>query len=95
VNLTIDYVCLQTGTLTEDGLDLLAVIPVKAHQFTDLVFDPRTLPQASKLVIAMATCHSLTLIEKELKGDPLELKMFNSIDWVSYVLMLILIIYVK
>jgi cation-transporting ATPase 13A3/4/5 len=32
---------------------------------------------------AMATCHSLTLIEGHLSGDPLDLIMFESIDWVS------------
>jgi len=39
---------------------------------------------AKELIIeAMATCHSLTLIEGHLSGDPLDLIMFNSIDWVS------------
>ena len=36
------------------------------------------------MVVAMATCHSLTIIEGELSGDPLDLKMFNSTNWVSY-----------
>lgn len=31
----------------------------------------------------MATCHSLTKIEGELSGDPLDLKMFNATGWVS------------
>ena len=39
-----------------------------------------TLPQ-DNLLFAMATCHSLTIINKELVGDPLELKMFESTGW--------------
>lgn len=31
----------------------------------------------------MATCHSLTKIEGELSGDPLDLKMFSATGWVS------------
>lgn len=34
-------------------------------------------------VACMATCHSLTKIEGELSGDPLDLKMFNATGWVS------------
>lgn len=30
----------------------------------------------------MACCHSLTYIKKELVGDPLEIKMFNSTSWI-------------
>lgn len=32
---------------------------------------------------AMATCHSLTRIEGELTGDPLDMKMFEATEWVS------------
>ena len=31
----------------------------------------------------MATCHSLALINGELKGDPMDLKMFKATGWVS------------
>ena len=31
---------------------------------------------------AMASCHAITYINKELVGDPLEIKMFESTDWV-------------
>ena len=31
----------------------------------------------------MATCHSLTKIEGQLSGDPLDLKMLEAISWVS------------
>ena len=35
------------------------------------------------LLYGMATCHSLTLINGQLLGDPLDVKMFNSTRWVS------------
>jgi len=38
----------------------------------------------SPLVIAMATCHSLTIIEGSIAGDPLDLKMFEAAGWVRY-----------
>lgn len=44
--------------------------------------NPTELPMDSKFIIAMATCHSLTIIDNELTGDPLDLKMFQSINWV-------------
>ena len=31
----------------------------------------------------MATCHSLTIIDGELSGDPLDLIMFEAIGWVG------------
>lgn len=37
----------------------------------------------STFVACMASCHSLTKIEGELSGDPLDLKMFNATGWVS------------
>ena len=30
----------------------------------------------------MATCHSLTIIDGQLSGDPLDLIMFEAIGWV-------------
>lgn len=36
----------------------------------------------SHFVACMATCHSLTKIEGQLSGDPLDLKMFEATGWV-------------
>lgn len=36
------------------------------------------------MLAAMATCHSLTMIDGRLSGDPLDLKMFEATDWVQY-----------
>uniref|UniRef100_A0A8D0AWJ0 Polyamine-transporting ATPase 13A3 n=1 Tax=Sander lucioperca TaxID=283035 RepID=A0A8D0AWJ0_SANLU len=39
--------------------------------------------QRSQFVACMATCHTLTKIEGQLSGDPLDLKMFEATGWVS------------
>lgn len=40
---------------------------------------------ADDLVLAaMATCHSLTIIQNQLSGDPIDLKMFDSTGWVGW-----------
>ena len=36
----------------------------------------------SRLLAAMACCHSLMVIDGQLTGDPLDLKMFQATDWV-------------
>lgn len=32
--------------------------------------------------VAMSSCHTLTMIQDELCGDPLDLKMFQATKWV-------------
>ncbi|XP_077564177.1 polyamine-transporting ATPase 13A3-like [Haemaphysalis longicornis] len=72
----------KTGTLTEDGLDLAGVVPVNTGKFQARVPDPSQLPLDSLLLQGMATCHSITVIEQQLCGDPLDLKMFEATNWV-------------
>ncbi|XP_052213328.1 polyamine-transporting ATPase 13A3-like isoform X2 [Dreissena polymorpha] len=80
---SINAVCFdKTGTLTEEGLDMMGVVPVKSGSFTEEVTNVQLLPSKDLVVEAMATCHSLTLIEGQLRGDPLDLIMFQSIGWV-------------
>jgi cation-transporting ATPase 13A3/4/5 len=70
----VDFVLTQTGTLTEDGLDLYGVIPVNNQQLRELVtkiHDSKYLD----LEKAMASCHSLTLINGKISGDPLDVKV--------------------
>ena len=47
-----------------------------------MVHDPSVLERGSFLV-GMVTCHSLTVIDGEISGDPLDLIMFKSTKWVS------------
>lgn len=70
----------KTGTLTEDGLDLWGVVPMSNGRFSDPHLDPSEFDRGP-LLETMATCHSLTLIEGVLSGDPLDLKMFQSTKW--------------
>nr|XP_022336548.1 probable cation-transporting ATPase 13A3 isoform X1 [Crassostrea virginica] len=78
----LDVFCFdKTGTLTEDGLDMLGVLPIKNQGFCGVVEDPSTL-EVGPFITCMATCHSLTIIDGELSGDPLDLIMFNSTKWV-------------
>ncbi|CAC5407094.1 Probable cation-transporting ATPase W08D2.5,Probable cation-transporting ATPase 13A3 [Mytilus coruscus] len=70
----------KTGTLTEDGLDMHSVVPVENDnldkEYTDL-----SKVDNDSFISAMATCHSLTLIEGVLSGDPLDLIMFEATGW--------------
>ncbi|XP_038820187.1 probable cation-transporting ATPase 13A3 [Salvelinus namaycush] len=80
----LNLVCFdKTGTLTEDGLDLWGIQRVENGSFSPPEDDPanETLVRSS-FVSCMATCHSLTKLEGELSGDPLDLKMFNATGWI-------------
>lgn len=70
---------LQTGTLTEDGLDMWGVVAVsgatKPPRLGRPQRDPRQLNELHPLKLGMASCHSLTLLDHELAGDPLDLKV--------------------
>ncbi|XP_071502237.1 polyamine-transporting ATPase 13A3-like [Diadema antillarum] len=75
-----DVICFdKTGTLTEDHLELLAVSPVKTDSFV-IVEDASKLP-FGPFIAGMATCHSLTVIDDQIRGDPLDVQMFQAIKW--------------
>ena len=76
------YFMFQTGTLTEDGLDMWGVLPLEQGVFKSVIHTPTDMNPHSHMTSAMATCHSLTIINHEITGDPLDLKMFNSINFV-------------
>lgn len=87
----------KTGTLTEEGLDVLGlrVVQRPGSRFSELLSDcSALLPTASferdpttdysihkAALYTMATCHSLRLVNDELVGDPLDLKMFEFTNW--------------
>lgn len=71
----------KTGTLTEDGLDLWGVVPVDDGWFQHVVHDGVKLVQSVPFKVAMATCHSLSILHGQLTGDPLDLKMFEATEW--------------
>ncbi|RMZ83621.1 hypothetical protein DV738_g928, partial [Chaetothyriales sp. CBS 135597] len=87
----------KTGTLTEDGLDVLGVRLVQHPEirFGELLDEHQEVLPSAKydrdptmdyrvnktMLYAMATCHSLRLVDEELIGDPLDLKMFQFTGW--------------
>ncbi|KAG5287083.1 cation-transporting ATPase [Histoplasma ohiense] len=87
----------KTGTLTEDGLDVLGVRVIRGPdlRFSDLLTESSSiLPHRSYerepmvdyranryILYTMATCHSLRIVDGELIGDPLDVKMFQFIGW--------------
>uniref|UniRef100_A0A8C5APC3 ATPase 13A3 n=1 Tax=Gadus morhua TaxID=8049 RepID=A0A8C5APC3_GADMO len=79
----INLVCFdKTGTLTEDGLDMWGIHRVEngSFQLSEESAYKESLVK-SQFVACMATCHSLTKIEGQLSGDPLDLKMLEAISW--------------
>nr|XP_034180704.1 probable cation-transporting ATPase 13A3 [Osmia lignaria]XP_034180705.1 probable cation-transporting ATPase 13A3 [Osmia lignaria]XP_034180707.1 probable cation-transporting ATPase 13A3 [Osmia lignaria]XP_034180708.1 probable cation-transporting ATPase 13A3 [Osmia lignaria] len=78
---SINCVCFdKTGTLTEDGLDMWGIVPCTNGVLGE---SERTIPKLSDhpLFEGMLVCHSLTLIDGKLCGDPLDVKMFESTGW--------------
>jgi len=71
----------KTGTLTEDGLDMWGLIPTKNASFEEVVKDVSSLEERSPVMWSLASCHSLTSINQQLTGDPLDVKMFESTLW--------------
>ncbi|KTW30208.1 hypothetical protein T552_00686 [Pneumocystis carinii B80] len=87
----------KTGTLTEDDFGVLGVKVVddstnrlgeihnKAQTLTFYTSNYNNLKPTDKenaMLYAMATCHSLRLINNKLVGDPLDIKMFNFTEWI-------------
>ncbi|KAE8147364.1 putative P-type ATPase [Aspergillus avenaceus] len=88
----LDVVCFdKTGTLTEDGLDVLGVRTMGPNRslsglVSDISRGSATFPlhdhsKYGRIVYIMATCHSLRVVDGELLGDPLDVKMFQFTGW--------------
>uniref|UniRef100_A0A6I8NKI8 Cation-transporting ATPase n=1 Tax=Ornithorhynchus anatinus TaxID=9258 RepID=A0A6I8NKI8_ORNAN len=76
----LNLVCFdKTGTLTKDGLDLWGVVPCDRNGFQEVhsFSSGRALPWGP-LYGAMASCHSLIVLEGTIQGDPLDLKINTS-----------------
>ncbi len=78
----------KTGTLTEDGLDILGVrgIERNSNRFGELIDDVHDLPLSAgagkaSFLHALATCHMLQVVDEEIMGDPLDVKMFSFTQW--------------
>ncbi|KAJ7251534.1 Ca-transporting ATPase [Mycena haematopus] len=76
----------KTGTLTEEGLDILGVrgLDRNVQRFGELLEDVHDLPlgkEKATFLHALATCHSLKMVDGEVIGDPLDAKMFEFTRW--------------
>ncbi|XP_039706576.1 putative cation-transporting ATPase 13A5 [Pteropus medius] len=80
----INLVCFdKTGTLTEDGLDLWGTVPTADNCFQEVHSFALGKPLPwGPLCAAMASCHSLILLDGTIQGDPLDLKMFEGTAWI-------------
>ena len=86
----INVICFdKTGTLTEDGLDVLGVRTIDRHdrRFSELHSEVADVPTQggdngkTPLLYALAICHALKMIDGEVIGDPLDIKMFEYTGW--------------
>ena len=78
----------KTGTLTEDGLDILGVrgLERNASRFGELIEDVHDLSLGTgfgkaSFLHALTTCHMLQVVDGEIMGDPLDIKMFEFTQW--------------
>uniref|UniRef100_W8BUZ9 Cation-transporting ATPase n=1 Tax=Ceratitis capitata TaxID=7213 RepID=W8BUZ9_CERCA len=80
---SIDCCCFdKTGTLTEEGLDMWGVVPkTVTNEFQMPIKQIERLPY-DNFLFGMVTCHSITIMNGKLMGDPLDLKMFESTGWI-------------
>ena len=46
-----------------------------------MIKDDEPIDTKEDLIKGMATCHSLTMIEEKLSGDPIDLRMFEFTNW--------------
>eukprot|EP00062_Callorhinchus_milii_P016851 gi/632968599/ref/XP_007900615.1/ PREDICTED: probable cation-transporting ATPase 13A4 [Callorhinchus milii] len=79
----LNLVCFdKTGTLTEEGLDLWGLATVKGKGLQSIFrFSGRDILPWGPFFGALASCHSLSLSDNNLQGDPLDLKMFEATCW--------------
>lgn len=54
-----------------------------SFRFMETIRDGQDL-EMNDTMLCMATCHSLAKIDGLISGDPLDLILFNSIQWVRY-----------
>ncbi|KAJ9077626.1 hypothetical protein DSO57_1015054 [Entomophthora muscae] len=69
----------KTGTLTHEGLDYSGSCPLSDGKLSELVPSVSNLPDLFQL--ALATCHSVALVDGEEVGNPVDIEMFKSTGW--------------
>ena len=79
----VDSICFdKTGTLTEDELSLAEILPNDQNNYSFAQpISSGDEQEFSPLLICLASCHSLTILDSKIIGDPLDIKMFESTKW--------------
>mmetsp|Transcript_9620 Transcript_9620/g.18746 ORF Transcript_9620/g.18746 Transcript_9620/m.18746 type:complete len:1093 (+) Transcript_9620:13-3291(+) len=73
----------KTGTLTEEGVTLVGVQPVKNAKFLPLCNSPSVLAEANPALLEnLASCHSIATINSEMRGDPMDIRLFDFTGWI-------------
>ena len=76
--------------MTEEGLDFWGLLSGEDLNSDSVLKNPKEeLPNSSPLKHCMAACHSLTTIDGEFIGDPLDIKMFEVRKYYVYKINLI------
>lgn len=64
-------------------MDLAGVCEVRNGHFGEVMSEPASqLVPDSPFLQALATCHSLIKLRGEVTGNPLDVKLFEAIEWV-------------
>ena len=67
----------KTGTLTNEGLEYYGVYPCDDFEKLHKTYDELT-SQHKLLQMGLASCHSVTTLDKEYVGNPVDIVMFKS-----------------
>ena len=81
---SIDVVCFdKTGTLTEDEMvfKYAAINDESQRLVSKEVIDLKTVDPRKPVIIGVSSCHTLTRIDGEVVGDPMDLKLFQNSGW--------------
>ena len=70
----------KTGTLTSDGLVFGGVVE-NGDNFDSSDIHNNTQVKDNIMECAMAVCHTLTMVDGEIIGDPLEVEIFKATGW--------------
>lgn len=71
----------KTGTLTEDVVDVEEVLHANRTTFHEPVQDIEGLEDVDTLKQCLAACHSLKMLNEQLIGDDMEVKLFEATKW--------------
>lgn len=67
--------------MTEDGLDMWGVVPT-FNKYFQLPFKNIEQHPQNDLLFGMVSCHSITMIDGQMSGDPLDLKVLLVIKFI-------------